>query len=150
MWCPLPEYIPFSCVLGFLCVSILLKVPFLVKCVLLLSHAAVYCFLIFYTQRQLFFCFDQRMGYVAVLFKQQKLNKGYLTVKVFIQNIEKIILITFNCFFRGRAKVDKHLVLARHGKIFILKFYNKILAIILFVITKSKTFLSVNAFKNQV
>ncbi|KAB7507478.1 hypothetical protein Anas_07500, partial [Armadillidium nasatum] len=80
MWCPLPEYIPLSCVLGFLAVAIFLKLPFLVKAVLLTAHASVYAFLIFYTQKNLFTCFDERMG---VFVPSQALGVVYIIFFLF-------------------------------------------------------------------
>lgn len=65
MWCPLPEYIPLSCVLGFLAVAVFLRLPVLVKTLLLVSMATVYSLLIFITHIKLFTCYDIRVGYVT-------------------------------------------------------------------------------------
>ncbi|KAK4321369.1 hypothetical protein Pmani_007815 [Petrolisthes manimaculis] len=65
MWCPLPEYIPLSCVLGFLAVAVFLRLPVLVKTLLLVSMATVYSLLIFITHIKLFTCYDIRVGAVV-------------------------------------------------------------------------------------
>ena len=62
LWCPLPEYIPLSCILGFLTVAMFLRLPVLVKMLLLLSMGTVYCLLIFVTHLQLFTCYNSRIG----------------------------------------------------------------------------------------
>nr|XP_045600796.1 Ca(2+)/calmodulin-responsive adenylate cyclase-like isoform X3 [Procambarus clarkii] len=62
LWCPLPEYIPLSCVVGFIATSVFLRLPVLVKALLLISMATVYSLLIFITHLPLFTCYDTRVG----------------------------------------------------------------------------------------
>ncbi|XP_069173899.1 Ca(2+)/calmodulin-responsive adenylate cyclase isoform X6 [Procambarus clarkii] len=65
LWCPLPEYIPLSCVVGFIATSVFLRLPVLVKALLLISMATVYSLLIFITHLPLFTCYDTRVGAVV-------------------------------------------------------------------------------------
>ncbi|XP_071520790.1 uncharacterized protein [Panulirus ornatus] len=65
LWCPLPEYIPVSCVVGFMAVAVFLRLPVLVKMLLLVSMATVYSLLIFITHLQLFTCYDTHIGAVV-------------------------------------------------------------------------------------
>lgn len=62
LWCPLPEYIPVSCVVGFMAVAVFLRLPVLVKMLLLVSMATVYSLLIFITHLRLFTCYDTHVG----------------------------------------------------------------------------------------
>ncbi|KAK7084034.1 Adenylate cyclase type 1, partial [Halocaridina rubra] len=62
LWCPLPEYIPLSCIVGFMSVAIFLRLPVLVKMLLLVSMATVYSLLIFITHLPLFTCYDSHVG----------------------------------------------------------------------------------------
>ncbi|XP_042877202.1 adenylate cyclase type 1-like isoform X5 [Penaeus japonicus] len=62
LWCPLPEYIPLSCIVGFMAVAVFLRLPVLVKTLLLVSMATVYSLLIFITHLRLFECYDIRVG----------------------------------------------------------------------------------------
>ncbi|XP_042229149.1 adenylate cyclase type 1-like isoform X2 [Homarus americanus] len=65
LWCPLPEYIPLSCVVGFMAIAVFLRLPVLVKTLLLVSMATVYSLLIFITHLPLFACYDRRVGAVV-------------------------------------------------------------------------------------
>ncbi|XP_069941118.1 adenylate cyclase type 1 isoform X11 [Cherax quadricarinatus] len=65
LWCPLPEYIPLSCVVGFMATAVFLRLPVLVKTLLLVSMAVVYSLLIFITHLPLFTCYDTRVGAVV-------------------------------------------------------------------------------------
>ncbi|XP_045121655.1 Ca(2+)/calmodulin-responsive adenylate cyclase-like isoform X5 [Portunus trituberculatus] len=65
LWCPLPEYIPLSCVLGFISVAVFLRLPMLVKALLVTSMATVYALLICFTHLSLFTCYDARVGAVV-------------------------------------------------------------------------------------
>ncbi|XP_050719596.1 Ca(2+)/calmodulin-responsive adenylate cyclase-like isoform X3 [Eriocheir sinensis] len=65
LWCPLPEYIPISCILGFISVAVFLRLPVLVKALLVTSMATVYSLLISFTHRPLFSCYDARVGAVV-------------------------------------------------------------------------------------
>ncbi|ROT64675.1 putative adenylate cyclase type 6 isoform X2 [Penaeus vannamei] len=62
LWCPLPEYIPLSCIVGFMAVAVFLRLPVLVKTLLLVSMATVYSLLIFITHLPVFECYDIRVG----------------------------------------------------------------------------------------
>ncbi|CAL4094523.1 unnamed protein product, partial [Meganyctiphanes norvegica] len=50
---------------GFLSVAVFLRLPVLVKILLLISMATVYCLLIFVTHLPLFHCYDIRIGAVV-------------------------------------------------------------------------------------
>ncbi|KAG0692883.1 Adenylate cyclase type 1 [Chionoecetes opilio] len=65
LWCPLPEYIPVSCVLGFISVAVFLRLPVLVKALLVTSMATVYALLICFTHLSLFTCYDARVRAVV-------------------------------------------------------------------------------------
>ncbi|KAF2355642.1 Adenylyl cyclase class-3/4/guanylyl cyclase, partial [Trinorchestia longiramus] len=67
LWCPLPEYIPLSCILSFLTVALFLRLPVLVKLLLLLCMTVVYSLLIFVTHIPLFTCYDARVGAIVPL-----------------------------------------------------------------------------------
>ncbi|CAB4057615.1 ADCY1 [Lepeophtheirus salmonis] len=59
-WCPLPHYIVINCLIGFLTVSTFLKLPFMIKSLLLGAMALVYILLIELSHKSLFLCYDQQ------------------------------------------------------------------------------------------
>lgn len=59
--CPLPQYIVLSCTLGYLAVAVFLRLPILVKGILLIIMATVYILLIELSHVALFHCYDQRV-----------------------------------------------------------------------------------------
>lgn len=59
--CPLPQYIILSCTLGYLAVAVFLRLPILVKGILLIVMATVYILLIELSHVALFHCYDQRV-----------------------------------------------------------------------------------------
>ena len=60
--CPLPQYIVLSCMLGFLAVAVFLRMPIMIKSLLLCAMALVYVLLIELSHKPLFSCFDHRVG----------------------------------------------------------------------------------------
>ena len=60
--CPLPQYIVLSCMLGFLAVAVFLRMPIMIKSLLLCAMALVYVLLIELSHKPLFTCFDHRVG----------------------------------------------------------------------------------------
>lgn len=60
--CPLPQYIVLSCMLGFLSVAVFLRMPIMIKSLLLCAMALVYTLLIELSHKPLFTCFDHRVG----------------------------------------------------------------------------------------
>ena len=60
--CPLPHYIVLSCMLGFLAVAVFLRMPIMIKSLLLCAMALVYVLLIELSHKPLFTCFDHRVG----------------------------------------------------------------------------------------
>lgn len=56
--CPLPHYIVLSCALGYLAVAIFLRLPILLKALLLLIMSTVYILLIELSHIKLFLCYD--------------------------------------------------------------------------------------------
>ncbi|XP_023721061.1 Ca(2+)/calmodulin-responsive adenylate cyclase isoform X3 [Cryptotermes secundus] len=63
--CPLPQYIILSCTLGYLAVAVFLRLPILVKGILLIVMATVYILLIELSHIALFHCYDQRVRSVV-------------------------------------------------------------------------------------
>ncbi|XP_068082518.1 Ca(2+)/calmodulin-responsive adenylate cyclase [Anabrus simplex] len=63
--CPLPHYIVLSCTLGYLAVAVFLRLPIVVKGILLVIMATVYILLIELSHQALFNCYDQRVGSVV-------------------------------------------------------------------------------------
>ncbi|XP_047110643.1 Ca(2+)/calmodulin-responsive adenylate cyclase isoform X3 [Schistocerca piceifrons] len=63
--CPLPQYVVLSCTLGYLAVAVFLRLPILVKGILLVAMATVYILLIEVSHRSLFDCYDERVGSVV-------------------------------------------------------------------------------------
>lgn len=62
--CPIPQYIVLSAALGFLAVALFLRLPILIKTALLTIMATVYILLIMASHRDIFQCYDQRVGLV--------------------------------------------------------------------------------------
>ncbi|XP_030753255.1 Ca(2+)/calmodulin-responsive adenylate cyclase-like isoform X5 [Sitophilus oryzae] len=62
--CPLPQYIVLSCALGYLAVAIFLRLPILLKALLLVVMSTVYILLIELSHIELFNCYDSRVGSV--------------------------------------------------------------------------------------
>lgn len=60
--CDLPQYIVLSCMLGFLAVAVFLRMPIMIKSLLLCAMALVYVLLIELSHKPLFTCFDARVG----------------------------------------------------------------------------------------
>jgi adenylate cyclase 1 len=60
--CPLPQYIVLSCALGYLAVAIFLRLPILLKAVLLVIMSTVYILLIELSHAKLFKCYDRRVN----------------------------------------------------------------------------------------
>ncbi|PSN35319.1 hypothetical protein C0J52_24529, partial [Blattella germanica] len=63
--CPLPQYIILSCTLGYLAVAVFLRLPILVKGILLIIMATVYILLIELSHAALFHCYDKRVSSVV-------------------------------------------------------------------------------------
>nr|CAD7409833.1 unnamed protein product [Timema poppensis] len=59
--CPLPQYVVMSCCLGFLVVAVFLRLPIIIKGILLLVMATVYILLILVSHVGLFLCYDTRV-----------------------------------------------------------------------------------------
>ena len=62
--CPLPQYVVLSCVISYLAVTVFLRLPILVKTLVLLAMTAVYIMFIYLSHAPLFLCYDQRIGWV--------------------------------------------------------------------------------------
>ena len=62
--CPLPQYIFLSCIMGFLVVAVFLRLPIIMKAILLLAMAAVYSLVIQLSHLELFDCYDKYVRYV--------------------------------------------------------------------------------------
>ena len=58
--CDIPHYIVLSCMLGFLAVAVFLRMPIMIKSLLLCAMALVYVLLIELSHKPLFTCFDHR------------------------------------------------------------------------------------------
>ncbi|XP_065200273.1 adenylate cyclase type 1 [Planococcus citri] len=56
--CPLPQYIVISCCLGYCTVAIFLRLPIIIKCVLLTFMSVIYLLFIEFSHFQLFACYD--------------------------------------------------------------------------------------------
>nr|XP_015838781.1 PREDICTED: Ca(2+)/calmodulin-responsive adenylate cyclase isoform X4 [Tribolium castaneum] len=65
--CPLPQYIVLSCALGYLAVAIFLRLPILLKAVLLVIMSTVYILLITLSHTRLFTCYDKRVNQVGLI-----------------------------------------------------------------------------------
>nr|CAD7401062.1 unnamed protein product [Timema cristinae] len=63
--CPLPQYVVMSCCLGFLVVAVFLRLPIIIKGILLLVMATVYILLILVSHVGLFLCYDTRVRSVV-------------------------------------------------------------------------------------
>lgn len=61
-WCPLPQYVSVSCTLSLVCVAVYLRLPVLIKSLLLSAMAVVYLLFVFVSHVQLFDCYNSRMG----------------------------------------------------------------------------------------
>ncbi|XP_043199779.1 Ca(2+)/calmodulin-responsive adenylate cyclase-like isoform X5 [Amphibalanus amphitrite] len=60
--CPLPQYVVLSCIISYLAVTVFLRLPILVKTLVLLAMTTVYVMFIYLSHAPLFLCYDQRMG----------------------------------------------------------------------------------------
>ena len=60
--CPLPQYIILSAVIGYLAVAIFLRLPVIVKGLVLVAMAVVYILLILLSHAPIFQCYDHRVG----------------------------------------------------------------------------------------
>ena len=60
--CQLPQYIVLSCMLGFLAVAVFLRMPIMIKSLLLCAMALVYILLIELSHKPLFLCFDTNVA----------------------------------------------------------------------------------------
>ena len=58
-WCPLPQYAVLSCLLGFLTVAIFLRLPIMIKGLLLCAMGLVHILLIELSHKQIFDCFGE-------------------------------------------------------------------------------------------
>ncbi|KAJ3642209.1 hypothetical protein Zmor_025012 [Zophobas morio] len=65
--CPLPQYIVLSCALGYLAVAIFLRLPILLKAVLLVIMSTVYILLIELSHTKLFKCYDKRVNPIELV-----------------------------------------------------------------------------------
>lgn len=60
--CPLPHYIILECILSFFPLVTFLRLPVILKAVLILPMAGMFILVIQYTHFTLFTCFDARIG----------------------------------------------------------------------------------------
>ncbi|XP_037089607.1 Ca(2+)/calmodulin-responsive adenylate cyclase-like [Pollicipes pollicipes] len=65
--CPLPQYVVLSCVLSYLAVTVFLRLPILVKTLVLFAMTVVYVMYIYLSHAPLFLCYDRRMGWPVPL-----------------------------------------------------------------------------------
>ncbi|XP_059084540.1 Ca(2+)/calmodulin-responsive adenylate cyclase-like isoform X4 [Tigriopus californicus] len=61
-WCPLPQYAVLSCLIGFMTVAIFLRLPIMIKCLLLGAMGLVHALLIELSHKPIFTCFDARVS----------------------------------------------------------------------------------------
>eukprot|EP00095_Tigriopus_kingsejongensis_P012404 snap_masked-scaffold755_size101758-processed-gene-0.9 protein:Tk12404 transcript:snap_masked-scaffold755_size101758-processed-gene-0.9-mRNA-1 annotation:"adenylate cyclase" len=66
-WCQLPQYAVLSCLIGFMTVAIFLRLPIMIKCLLLLAMGLVHALLIELSHKPIFTCFDARISAVVPL-----------------------------------------------------------------------------------
>lgn len=59
-WCPLPHYAVVSCLIGFMTVAIFLRLPIMVKGLLLAAMAVVHVLMVELSHKRVFECFDAR------------------------------------------------------------------------------------------
>lgn len=59
--CPIPQYIALSCSLGCLAVALFLRLPIMIKGVLLSLISLIYFLLVILSHREVFTCYDQRV-----------------------------------------------------------------------------------------
>ena len=57
-WCPLPHYAVLSCLVAFMGVAVFLRLPIMIKALLLCAMALVHVLLIELSHKQVFSCFD--------------------------------------------------------------------------------------------
>lgn len=60
--CPLPQYIIVSCCLGYFTVAIFLRLPIIIKCILLVFMSVIYVLFIEFSHYQLFVCYDHTVS----------------------------------------------------------------------------------------
>ncbi|KAG0428144.1 hypothetical protein HPB47_024854 [Ixodes persulcatus] len=60
--CPLPQYVAVSCVLAFLPSAAFLRLPLLIKAILLVPMAISFVVVVEFTHADLFLCYDRRVG----------------------------------------------------------------------------------------
>ncbi|CAN7996131.1 unnamed protein product [Ixodes pacificus] len=60
--CPLPQYVAVSCVLAFLPSAAFLRLPLLIKAILLVPMAISFMVVVEFTHADLFLCYDRRVG----------------------------------------------------------------------------------------
>ncbi len=66
-WCPLPHYAVLSCLIGFMTVAIFLRLPIMIKGLLLSAMALVHVLLIELSHKPIFTCFDKRVDAIVPL-----------------------------------------------------------------------------------
>ena len=57
-WCPLPQYAVLSCLVAFMAVAVFLRLPIMIKALLLFAMALVHVLLVELSHKQIFACFD--------------------------------------------------------------------------------------------
>lgn len=61
LMCPLPQYIVISCCLGYFVVAIFLRLPVVLKCLLLVFMTVIYTLFIELSHNSLFKCYDREV-----------------------------------------------------------------------------------------
>ena len=78
--CPLPQYIVISCCLGYCTVAIFLRLPIIIKCILLTFMSVIYLLFIEFSHYQLFACYDFAVSYVSEYYVASHFEKMFLNV----------------------------------------------------------------------